>query len=67
MGLSILARAVGVAGGISRPRYGVRTGAARCLMADAFRVDPDALADAVQRMTEFPRYAERPSPKSTRW
>lgn len=27
-------------------------------MADAFRVDPHALADAVQRMTEFQRYAE---------
>ena len=27
-------------------------------MADAFRVDPQALADAVQRMTEFQRYAE---------
>lgn len=27
-------------------------------MAEAFRVDPRALADAVQRMTEFQRYAE---------
>ncbi len=27
-------------------------------MADAFRVDPEALADAVQRMAEFQRYAE---------
>jgi len=27
-------------------------------VADAFRVDPQALADAVQRMTEFQRYAE---------
>ena len=27
-------------------------------MADAFRVEPQALADAVQRMTEFQRYAE---------
>ena len=27
-------------------------------MADAFRVDPQALADAVQRMAEFQRYAE---------
>jgi WXG100 family type VII secretion target len=27
-------------------------------MAEAFRVDPQALADAVQRMTEFQRYAE---------
>jgi WXG100 family type VII secretion target len=27
-------------------------------MAEAFRVDPQALADAVQRMTEFLRYAE---------
>ena len=27
-------------------------------MADAFQVDPQALADAVQRMAEFGRYAE---------
>jgi WXG100 family type VII secretion target len=27
-------------------------------VADAFRVEPEALADAVQRMTEFQRYAE---------
>ena len=27
-------------------------------MADAFRVDPEALADAVQRMAEFGRHAE---------
>ncbi|MEZ0349404.1 WXG100 family type VII secretion target [Mycobacterium sp. pR1184] len=27
-------------------------------MAEAFRVDPRALADAVQRMAEFQRYAE---------
>ena len=27
-------------------------------MAEAFRVDPDALADAVERMSEFQRYAE---------
>ncbi|WP_068181577.1 WXG100 family type VII secretion target [Mycobacterium sp. UM_CSW] len=27
-------------------------------MAEAFRVDPEALADAVQRMTEFQRQAE---------
>lgn len=27
-------------------------------MAEAFRVDPQALADAVQRMTEFQRYAD---------
>lgn len=27
-------------------------------MADAFRVDPQALADAVQRMAAFQRYAE---------
>jgi ESAT-6 family protein len=27
-------------------------------MADAFLVDPEALADAVQRMAEFQRYAE---------
>lgn len=27
-------------------------------MAEAFRVDPQALADAVQRMTEFQRHAE---------
>ncbi|OBH02948.1 MULTISPECIES: WXG100 family type VII secretion target [unclassified Mycobacterium] len=27
-------------------------------MAEPFRVDPRALADAVQRMTEFGRYAE---------
>ena len=27
-------------------------------MAEAFRVDPAALADAVRRMTEFGRYAE---------
>ncbi|OMC16464.1 WXG100 family type VII secretion target [Mycobacterium sp. SP-6446] len=27
-------------------------------MADAFQVDPDALADAVERMSEFQRYAE---------
>ena len=27
-------------------------------MAEAFRVDPQALADAVQRMAEFQRYAE---------
>lgn len=27
-------------------------------MAEPFRVDPDALADAVQRMTEFQRHAE---------
>lgn len=27
-------------------------------MSDAFRVDPDALADAVQRMAEFQQYAE---------
>jgi len=27
-------------------------------MADAFRVDPEALADAVQRMGEYLRYAE---------
>jgi len=27
-------------------------------MAEAFRVDPQALADSVQRMTEFQRYAE---------
>jgi ESAT-6 family protein len=27
-------------------------------MADAFRVDPEALADAVQRMAEFQRHAE---------
>jgi WXG100 family type VII secretion target len=27
-------------------------------MADTFRVDPEALADAVQRMSEFQRYAE---------
>ncbi|HUH71656.1 MAG TPA: WXG100 family type VII secretion target [Mycobacterium sp.] len=27
-------------------------------MAEAFRVDPEALADAVQRMAEFQRYAE---------
>lgn len=28
-------------------------------MAEPFRVDPDALADAVHRMAEFERYAER--------
>ncbi|MGB8387305.1 WXG100 family type VII secretion target [Mycobacterium sp.] len=27
-------------------------------MAEAFRVDPEALTDAVQRMAEFVRYAE---------
>ena len=27
-------------------------------MAEAFRVDPQALADSVQRMNEFQRYAE---------
>ena len=27
-------------------------------MAEAFQVDPDALADAVERMAEFQRYAE---------
>lgn len=27
-------------------------------MAEAFRVDPEALSDAVQRMAEFGRYAE---------
>lgn len=27
-------------------------------MSDAFRVDPEALADAVQRMADFQRYAE---------
>jgi uncharacterized protein YukE len=27
-------------------------------MAEAFRVDPQALADAVERMGEFQRYAE---------
>ncbi len=27
-------------------------------MAEAFRVDPEALADVVQRMAEFQRYAE---------
>ncbi len=27
-------------------------------MAEAFRVDPEALADAVQRMADFQRYAE---------
>jgi WXG100 family type VII secretion target len=27
-------------------------------VAEAFRVDPQALADAVQRMTEFQQYAE---------
>ncbi|WP_445162167.1 WXG100 family type VII secretion target [Mycobacterium sp. Dal123C01] len=27
-------------------------------MVDAFRVDPQALSDAVQRMAEFQRYAE---------
>ncbi len=27
-------------------------------MADAFKVDPEALADAVERMSEFQRYAE---------
>ncbi len=27
-------------------------------MAEAFRVDPEALADAMARMTEFARYAE---------
>jgi WXG100 family type VII secretion target len=27
-------------------------------MADAFQVDPDALADAVERMSDFQRYAE---------
>lgn len=27
-------------------------------MADAFRVDPEALADAVERMAQFQRYAE---------
>ena len=27
-------------------------------MAEAYRVDPQALADSVQRMTEFQRYAE---------
>lgn len=27
-------------------------------MSDAFRVDPEALADAVQRMAAFQRYAE---------
>ena len=27
-------------------------------MAEAFRVDPEALADAVRRMTEFQRHAE---------
>ncbi|MCV7029363.1 WXG100 family type VII secretion target [Mycobacterium sherrisii] len=27
-------------------------------MSDAFRVDPEALADAVQRMAEFQRHAE---------
>jgi ESAT-6 family protein len=27
-------------------------------VADAFRVDPEALADAVERMAEFQRYAE---------
>ncbi len=27
-------------------------------MAEAFRVDPQALADSVQRMTEFQHYAE---------
>lgn len=30
----------------------------RCAVAEAFRVDPEALADAVQRMAEFQRYAE---------
>ena len=28
------------------------------MVAEAFRVDPQALADAVQRMTAFQRYAE---------
>jgi WXG100 family type VII secretion target len=28
-------------------------------VAEPFRVDPEALADAVQRMAEFGRYAER--------
>lgn len=28
------------------------------MVAEAFRVDPQALADAVQRMVEFQRYAE---------
>lgn len=31
---------------------------ARCEVAEAFRVDPQALTDAVQRMTEFQKYAE---------
>ena len=30
----------------------------RCGVADALRVDPEALADAVQRMAEFQRHAE---------
>ena len=28
------------------------------MVAEAFRVDPEALSDAVQRMAEFQRYAE---------
>lgn len=39
-----------------RPDLPRRSG--RCVVVEAFRVDPQALADAVQRMSAFQRYAE---------
>ncbi|BCQ10172.1 hypothetical protein JMUB5695_03627 [Mycobacterium heckeshornense] len=41
-----------------------------CAVGEAFRVDPEALAEAVERMAEFERYAESmlaeigPSPRT---
>lgn len=40
----------------TRPGLPKRSG--RCVVAEAFRVDPQALADAVQRMAGFQRYAQ---------
>lgn len=39
-------------------RQGLPKRNGRCVVAEAFRVDPQALADVVQRMAAFQRYAE---------
>ncbi|EUA32794.1 WXG residues type VII secretion target family protein [Mycobacterium xenopi 3993] len=58
-GLSILAEAVGKAGQEFQQQESASAQALGvCAVAEAFRVDPEALAEAVERMAEFQRYAE---------
>lgn len=36
-------------------------------MAELFRIDPEALADAVEQMADFQRFRRTCSVKSSRW